>query len=267
MNDQQAFQNGNRRSACGGCNSCPYTLCPAECEACRCLICPPGPIGPQGPQGPQGEQGEAGPQGPQGAQGPRGETGPMGLQGPVGPQGPQGVQGPQGATGAQGPIGPQGPMGEPGPAGATGPRGASGGLLSYGEFYSPEPGLDGVTIPAGGDIPFPRNGVIANTDIGRVSSTEILLSVPGVYFVTFRVNVATSGQALLTLNGVPQSATAAGTGQNDSVLFGTALLNVTASGTLLTLRNPVENNSALVLSSSPGGTLPVANCLTVLRLN
>ena len=158
-------------------------------------------------------------------------------------------------------------MGLQGPVGATGPRGASGGLLSYGDFYSPAPGLDDVTIPAGGDIPFPRNGVIANTDIGRVSSTEILLSVPGVYFVTFRVNVATSGQALLTLNGVPQSATAAGTGQNDSVLFGTALLNVTASGTLLTLRNPVENNSAVVLSSAPGGTLPVANCLTVLRLS
>ena len=158
-------------------------------------------------------------------------------------------------------------MGEPGPAGATGPRGASGGLLSYGEFYSLIPEDNGVTVPAGGDIPFPRNGVIANTDIGRVSSTEILLSVPGVYFVTFRVNVANSGQVLLTLNGAPQSGTVAGTGQNDSVLFGTALLNVTASGTLLTLRNPVENNSTLTLASAPGGTLPVANLLTILRLS
>lgn len=231
-----------------------------------------GPTGPQGPMGPQGPIGETGPQGPmgltgaqgmQGPQGPRGETGPAGPQGPQGDVGPQGPQGPIGATGATGATGAQGPQGEIGP---TGPRGLPGGVLSYAEFYALMPPDNTATVAVGGDVAFPRNGSIANTNIGRTSDTAFLLSAVGTYLVTFNVPVTEAGQLVLTLNGaeLPYAVFGRATGTSD--ITGTVIVTTTTANNVLTVRNPTANAAALTVTPTAGGTLPSTAHLTIVQL-
>ena len=250
---------------------------------------PTGPQGPMGAQGPAGEVGPAGPQGPAGAigpigpQGPQGETGPQGPQGPTGATGPIGPQGPQGETGPQGPQGPQGeagPIGPQGPTGATGatgaqgiqgevgpqgPRGLPGGVLSYADFYALMPTDNPEAIEPGDDVAFPRNGVIANTNIGRTSDTEFLLNAAGTYLVMWNATAAEAGQLVLTLNGEELSYTTVGKGAADGEIVGFTILNTT-DATSLTVRNPAANTTNVTLTPNAGGTNPVSAHLTIVQL-
>lgn len=257
-----------------------------------------GPQGPQGPQGPAGEagargpqgvqgvMGPTGPQGPMGAQGPIGETGPAGPQGPmgaIGPMGPQGPAGetgpagPQGPTGATGPVGPQGPQGPIGETGATGaqgiqgetgpqgPRGIPGGVLSYANFYALMPTDNPNPIAPGGDVAFPQNGVIANTNIGRTSDTEFLLNAAGTYLVMWNATTTEAGQLTLTLNGTELPSTVVGKGTTEGELVGFTILNTTGGATL-TVRNPVVNTTDLTLTANAGGTASTSAHLTIVQL-
>ena len=239
MTRDNSFYRNNR---CG-CGNYPH-------EDENCIICPQGPEGPQGPQGPQGPAGETGPRGPQGVQGVMGPTGP---QGPMGPQGPIGETGPAGAIGPQGAAGPQGPAGEPG------------GVLSYADFYALMPTDNATPILPGGDVAFPRNGVIANTDIGRINGTTFLLAEAGAYLVMWSATVAEAGQLVLTVNGAEQGFTVVGaTGENNEIV-GFTILNVTDAA-IITVRNPAANTTNLTLTANAGGTAPVSAHLTITRI-
>lgn len=120
-----------------------------------------------------------------GATGPTGVTGPSGATGPTGATGPSGTTGPTGATG---PSGATGPTGATGPSGATGPKGDTGTCEGCGmttqllSTYSnpPQQGNDG------GKLVFDRNGVANGTAISHtINGTDIVISQPGFYFVTF----------------------------------------------------------------------------------
>lgn len=279
-------------------NRCP---CHHPCDDDPVIICPQGPEGPQGPTGPQGPAGETGPRGPQGVQGimgPTGPQGPMGAQGPIGetgatgPQGPVGERGPQGLQGEVGPAGPQGPVGPAGPTGATGPQGPigetgatgpqgpqgiqgevgpagpqgiPGGVLSYADFYALMPTDNPTAIPAGDDIAFPVNGVIANTNIGRINDTTFLLSAPGTYFVTWNATLGTAGQLVLTLNDAELPYTVVGTGTVDGEIVGFTIINTTNPSTL-TVRNPEAGTTAITLTPSVGGEEPSSAHLTIVQL-
>ncbi len=291
MNRDNQFSRNNRL----GCNRRPCD------DDEQCIICPQGPQGPQGPVGPQGPAGEQGPRGPQGVQGvigPTGPQGPMGAQGPAGemgpqgpigltgPQGPQGPVGPAGATGAQGPqgeIGPQGPQGPIGPAGATGatgatgaqgpqgetgpqgPRGLPGGVLSYADFYALMPTDNPDEIAPGGDVAFPRNGVIANTNIGRVNDTEFLLNSAGTYLVMWHATATEASQLVLTLNNVELPSTVVGVNSPAGEMVGFTILTIAGVSTI-TLRNAAANDDDVTLTESPGGALPVSAHLTIIQL-
>ena len=268
MNRDNQFYRNNR---CNGCKR------PCD-ENENCIICPQGPAGPQGPQGPQGPAGETGPRGPQGIQGitgPTGPQGPIGPQGPVGetgaigPQGPAGPQGPVGETGAigpQGPAGPQGPVGETGPQGPRGPQGIPGSVISYADFYALMPPDNAEIISAGSDIEFPRNGAIANTNIGRISNTAFLLSDAGTYLISFNVPVTESGQLVLTLNGTELPYAVFGRTAGTSQILGTVLLTTVTENSILTLRNPAGNETDLTVTENGGGNLPVSAHLIILQL-
>lgn len=281
-------------------NRCP---CRRPCDDDdNIVICPQGPEGPQGPVGPQGPAGEIGPRGPQGIQGvmgPTGPQGPMGAQGPAGetgpqgPRGPMGEMGPQGIQGEVGPAGPQGPMGLMGPAGAQGPagpagaagetgpqgpqgiqgetgpqgpRGLPGGVLSYADFYALMPPDNASTVGVGEDVAFPRNGVIANTNIGRTNDTTFLLSATGTYLVSFNVPVTETGQLVLTLNGaeLPYAVFGRATGISD--IAGTTIITTTTANSTLTVRNPASNTTALTVTPNACGTLPTSAHLTIVQL-
>ena len=259
MNKDNQFYRNNR---CG---------CRRPCDDDNVIICPQGPEGPQGPVGPQGPAGEQGPRGPQGIQGVMGPTGPQGPMGAQGPQGETGPQGPQGPVGERGPVGPQGevgPQGPQGPVGATGPqgsRGLPGGVLSYADFYALMPTDNLESIEAGDDVAFPRNGVIANTNIGRVNDTTFLLSAAGAYLVMWYATVTEASQLVLTLNGAELPSTVVGVNAPAGEMVGFTILNVGANSRI-TLRNASANDDEVTLTESPGGTLPASAHLTIVQL-
>ncbi|MBE7068707.1 MAG: collagen-like protein, partial [Clostridiales bacterium] len=240
-----------------------------------------GPQGPQGlqgevgPQGPQGLQGETGPQGPQGLQGETGPQGPQGLQGEVGPQGPQGLQGevgPQGPQGLQGEVGPQGPQGLQGEVGPQGPQGLQGiqgepgGVLSFADFYALMPPDNPTTVAVGADVSFPQNGVISNTNITRTSDSTFSLANAGVYQILFEVSVDEAGQLVLTLNGAELPYTTVGRATGTSQIVGMAIVETTAEDSVLTVRNPAGNATALTVTPLAGGTSPVSAHLLITQL-
>ena len=247
----------------------PYGCC-ASC--CNPTVGTQGPIGPRGPQGipgavgPEGPQGFAGPQGPigpQGPQGPIGLTGPAGATGAPGPQGPIGLTGPAGPAGATGATGPQGPIGLTGPAGPQGPAGT---VLGFADFYALMPGDNAAPVAAGADIEFPQNGPNSGDGIVNSTASSFILPDIGVYQVTFQASITEAGQLVLTLTGAELAYTVAGRATGASQIFGTALVETTTAGSVLTVRNPEGSATALTLTPTAGGIDPVSAHLTITRL-
>ena len=162
-----------------------------------------------------------------------------------------------------GATGPQGPQGEQGP---IGPQGENGTVLSYADFYALMPPDNEAVIAAGEDVAFPRNGAIANTDIGRIDDTTFLLAEIGTYLITFNVPIIESGQLTLTLNGVDFPYAVFGRATGTSNIIGTTLLTTTEANSTITIRNPVVNDTELTVTPESGGSLPVSAHLTILRL-
>ena len=266
---------------------CGPLPCPPTFPCCP-SSCPPGPQGPPGapgsagPAGPAGVQGPIGPAGPAG--GPPGPQGPAGPTGPGGPAGGQGIQGvpgpggPQGVAGSAGPAGPPGPTGgqgtqgvagSPGPqgvAGATGPQGPAGGVLGFADFFALMPGDNAATVAPGTDVSFPQNGPTSGTSITRLSATTFNLAAIGTYQVLFQVSVTEAGQLILTLNGADLSYTVVGRATGTSQLVGIALVQTSVINSILTVRNPSGNSTALTITPLAGGTRSVSAHLTITRL-
>ncbi|WP_416151668.1 collagen-like protein [Salipaludibacillus sp. HK11] len=265
----------------------------------RC-ICPPGPRGKRGPAGPQGEPGVTGPAGPAGPQGepgvigpagpagPQGETGATGPTGPAGPQGetgatgPTGPAGPQGETGATGPTGPAGPQGETGATGPTGPTGPqgetgatgatgpAGGVLAFADFYALMPPDNAATVATGGDVDFPQDGPSSGVEISRTGADTFNLAEIGFYQVLFQVSVSEAGQLVLTLDSgggaVELAYTVVGRATGTSQIVGMAIVETTVINSILTVRNPANNATALTITPLAGGTEPVSAHLVITRL-
>jgi hypothetical protein len=148
-----------------------------------------GPKGAKGSTGAQGNVGPAGPVGPRGATGAQGDAGPAGA---AGSAGPAGVAGAAGAAGVAGPAGvagtpgPAGPAGATGANGATGPTGATGATGSAVSSYGYGRAINASNVSPGG-----TNTVVFTTQTSSsdvvVNATDITVSNPGVYEVTFSV--------------------------------------------------------------------------------
>ncbi|MFC7064243.1 collagen-like protein [Halobacillus seohaensis] len=243
---------------------CPpiYSVRRKKKEKC---VCPPGRRGPQGPAGPQGEQGVAGPAGPQGEQGVAGPAGPQGEQGVAGPAGPQGEQG------VAGPAGPQGEQGVAGPQGEQGEQGPAGGLLAFADFYALMPPDNAATVAAGGDVDFPEDGPSSSGgEISRAGADTFNLADIGIYQVFFQVSVTEAGQLVLTLDSgggtVELAYTVVGRATGTSQLVGMALVETTVINSILTVRNPAANSTALTITPLAGGAVPVSAHLVITRI-
>ena len=82
----------------------------------------------------------------------------------------------------------------------------------------------------------------------------------------FQVSVSEAGQLILTLNGTELNYTTVGRAIGTSQLVGIAILTTTISSSILTVRNPASNSTALTITPVAGGTLPVTAHLTILQL-
>ncbi|MGR6542904.1 collagen-like protein [Paenibacillus tundrae] len=245
---------------------------------------PPGPQGPQGVPGPAGAvgpQGVAGPAGPIGAQGVPGEQGllgpqgPQGVPGPAGAIGPQGFVGPTGATGAAGAAGPAGPAGATGAAGAAGPAGATGAtgatgaagtVLGFADFFALMPPDNAATVAPGTDVSFPQDGPTSGTTIARTGPSSFNLAAIGTYEVLFQVSVNEAGQLILNLNGADLAYTVVGRATGTSQIVEMALVETTVINSILTVRNPAGNSTALTITPLAGGTRPVSAHLVIKQL-
>ncbi|MEK4527186.1 collagen-like protein [Paenibacillus sp. BGI2013] len=228
-----------------------------------------GAVGPQGPQGNPGPAGAIGPQGVAGAVGPTGATGAAGAVGPAGPAGAAGAVGPAGPAGAAGAVGPTGATGVAGPAGATGgtgATGAAGSVLGFADFFALMPPDNAATVAPGTDVSFPQDGPTSGTTIARTGPSSFNLAAIGTYQILFQVSINEAGQLILTLNGADLAPTVVGRATGTSQIVGMALVQTTVINSILTVRNPAGNATALTITPLAGGTRPVSAHLVITQL-
>lgn len=220
-----------------------------------------------------------GPTGVTGATGPTGLLGPTGVTGLIGPTGPS--QGPTGATGLVGPTGPSGgptgPTGLVGPTGpgsgatgSTGPAGPSGGVLAAADFFALMPGDNSATVGAGVAVQFPQNGPNIGSSITRVNATRFNLAAIGTYQVLFQVSVTEAGQLVVALDSgsgdAEQAYTVVGRATGTSQIVGICLVTTSVANTIISIKNPTGESTALTITPLAGGTNPVSAHLTITRL-
>ena len=171
----------------------------------------------------------------------------------MGPTGPTGIQGPQGLTGATGPTGPTGPTG-------------AGGILNFADFYALMPPDNAATVAPGTDVSFPQDGPNSGTDISRIGPSSFNLAQIGSYQVLFNVGVTEAGQLILTLNGADLDYTVVGRATGTSDIIGLSIVTTTSVNSILTVRNPAGNSTALTITPLAGGTRPVSAHLVITQI-
>ena len=231
-----------------------------------------GPAGPQGMIGPSGATGPLGPTGANGATtvagptGPQGMIGPSGATGPLGPTGATGPLGPTGATGAASTVaGPTGLTGLTGPIGPPGPSGPSS-SFAFADFFALMPGDNAATVGVGADVSFPQDGPSSASAVARTGAGSFNLSAIGTYQVIFQVSVNEPGQLNLTLNGADLVYTVVGRATGTSQIVGVSLVTTTVINSILTVRNPAGNSTALTVTPLAGGTSSVSAHLVITQL-
>ncbi|QHW32245.1 collagen-like protein [Paenibacillus rhizovicinus] len=218
---------------------------------------PAGPIGRVGPIGPIGLIGSTGPTGPTGSTGSTGPAGLTGLQGNAGLAGPVGVSGLAGMPGIDGAIGEIGPAGPAGLQGANGTTGSTGstGIAGFSSDHAYIYNLGNQTITPGMSIPFDSNGILFGGISHIDGSTDISISSPGDYFVSFSISGASIDQFALFLDGSLMEGSIYGSDDGNQQNMGHAIITVTTVPALLTVR--YHNNISILsvqLQTLAGGT-------------
>lgn len=123
------------------------------------------------------------------------------------------------------------------------------------------------TVAPGTDVSFPQDGPTSAGTITRTGPSSFNLAAIGTYSVQFQVSVTEAGQFILTLNGADLAYTVVGRATGTSQIVGTALVTTTVLNSILTVRNPAGNATALTITPLAGGTRPSSAHLVIQRLN
>jgi hypothetical protein len=96
------------------------------------------------------------------------------------------------------------------------------------------------------------------------------LTAIGVYQVLFQVSVDEAGQLVLTLDSgagaIELDYTVVGRATGTSQIVGLALVRTSVINSILTVRNPASETTALTITPSAGGTEPVSAHLVITRI-
>ena len=122
------------------------------------------------------------------------------------------------------------------------------------------------TVAPGTDVSFPQDGPNSGSGITRVNDTEFNLAEIGTYEVLFEVSITEAGQLILTLNGADLEYTVVGRATGASQIIGMAIVSTTVINSILTVRNPSGNASALSITPLAGGTRPVSAHLVIIQI-
>lgn len=144
------------------------------------------------------------------------------------------------------------------------------GLFSFADFFALMPGDNAATVGPGTDVSFPQDGPNSGNGIFRLNATQFNLSAIGVYQVLFQVSVTEAGQLVLTLDsgaGAQQLAyTVVGRATGTSQIVGMALVQTSVINSILTVRNPAGESTALTITPLAGGVDPVSAHLVITRI-
>ncbi|MGM0754634.1 MAG: BclA C-terminal domain-containing protein [Bacillota bacterium] len=219
-----------------------------------------GAAGATGPTGAAGDTGAAGATGPTGAAGDIGATGATGPTGAAGDIGATGATGPTGAAGDIGATGATGPTGAAGDTGATGATGVTGaGLSEFAYVYN----LSAETVALEAPVIFDSTGIITAGITHAPGTSQIIVTNPGNYEVTFSVSGVESNQFTLFVNGGPVTNTVYGSGAGTQQNNGQAILAL-AAGDTLTLVNHTSA-AAVTLQTLAGGTQTNVNASIIIK--
>ncbi len=161
---------------------------------------------------------------------------------------------------------PTGPTGPQGLTGETSPTGPQGGIFNYADFYALMPDDNAATVAPGADVSFPQDGANSGTSITRTGDSSFNISEIGTYQIYFNVPVTEAGQLQLTLNGTPLDYTVVGRATGTSDISGIFLIETTTINSILTVRNPAGNTTALTITPSAGGTNSVSAHLVITQI-
>jgi len=176
--------------------------------------------------------------------------------------------GQRGATGSTGSTGPTGTAGATGSTGSTGSTGATGtgSLTTFGNFFALMPGDNAATVAVGSDVQFPQNGP-AGAGVTRLTASTFQLAAIGTYEVTWQVSVSEAGQLVLVLNAAELAPTVVGRATGTSQIVGSTLITTSVVNSVLSVRNPSGNSTALTITPLAGGTHPVSATLTIKQIS
>ena len=131
------------------------------------------------------------------------------------------------------------------------------------------PGDNAATVAPDTPVLFPQDGPTSGT-ITRTGPGTFNLPNIGTYLVHFQASVAEAGQLLINLTDTGGSTnlayTVVGRATGTSQIVGQAIIETDEINTLLEIRNPVGNATALTLTPSAGGTHPVSADVIITRL-
>ena len=112
---------------------------------------------------------------------------------------------------------------------------------------------------------FPQDGPISG-NITRIEPSSFNLQEIGSYQIMFNVGVSEAGQLILTLNGADLAYTVVGRATGTSDIIGISIVTTTEINSLLTVRNPAGNSTALTITPLAGGTRPVSAHLIITQI-
>ncbi|HWP79584.1 MAG TPA: hypothetical protein VN446_02990 [Candidatus Acidoferrum sp.] len=126
------------------------------------------------------------------------------------------------------------------------------------------------TVAPGTDVSFPQDGPTSGTAIVRASDSTFRLADIGTYQILFQVSVTEAGQLILTLDSGAGAAdlayTVVGRATGTSQIVGMALVETSVIDSILTVRNPAGNSTALTITPVSGGTRPVSAHLVITQI-
>jgi hypothetical protein len=122
------------------------------------------------------------------------------------------------------------------------------------------------TVAPNTDVSFPQDGPTSASTITRLGPSSFSLGTIGTYNVSFQVSVSEAGQLILTLNGADLAYTVVGRATGTDQIVGIALVTTTSINSIITVRNPAGNATALTITPLAGGTRPVSCHLVIMQI-
>ncbi len=134
------------------------------------------------------------------------------------------------------------------------------GLCEYGYIYN----LAAETVAVEADIIFSSTGIVTPGITHVPSTSQIIVTTPGIYEVTFIVSGVEPNQFTLFLNGNPVTQAVYGSGAGTQQNTGQVIISIPAGG-ILTLRNH-SSAAAVILQTLAGGTQINVNASILLKM-